>query len=75
MPFKPCPECSKEVRVIDNNCWNCDHIFDPALAESQAREKEAAERERAEAYSLTRQKASNDDWWGHVVEKGFGWSL
>ncbi len=28
MPFKTCPKCGKQVRIIDARCWNCRSPFD-----------------------------------------------
>jgi hypothetical protein len=38
MPFKTCPQCTEGVRQIDNKCWNCNYIFNPALEEAKRRE-------------------------------------
>ena len=27
MPFKTCPACSNEVRLVDDKCWNCSYSF------------------------------------------------
>ncbi len=57
MPFKTCPQCSKGVREIDNKCWNCNHIFNPALEAAKAQERLAFQRAQSEAKE---QRAKDD---------------